>query len=353
MSDKRSAFVIMPFDEEFETVYTEFIKPVLEEIGFSVERADDIESQQNILRDIVEQINKSDLIVADLTSVNPNVFYELGLAHAFQKQVILITQSIDEIPFDLKSYRLLEYSTHFVHIEEAKKKLTSYGKGFKKGTVLFGSPVTDFYRGEAPSHQAMEGTHASTLDEDDRGFLDHVIALNDGYSHIAKIVAGVANDQQVLTQHMETASKKLTTIAANPNASSPTAARNVSRRLANRLTHFNTQLKKANSQYASIAQETENSLEFLVSYQLEHSQATESSSDEQMASLLYILRDLKSKAVGARDAYLGMAEMMAQLPQVERRLNREVMLSRSEILVMAGNFDKTIASISRVLRNYT
>ena len=351
MSDKSSAFVIMPFDEEFETIYTDFIKPVLEETGFSVERADDIESQQNILKDIVEKIAKSDIIVADLTSVNPNVFYELGLAHAFRKQVILITQSIDEVPFDLKSYRLLAYSTHFAHIDKAKKQLARYAGGFLNGDIQFGSPVTDFSQGGVPSPQATESIQADELDEDDLGYLDHVIALNEGYSHIAEIVAGVAKDQQELTQSMETTSEELTAMAANPNASSPTAARNVARRLAKRMAYFSSRLKKANTGYASVAEETENSLEFLVSYQLEHSQVTESSSDEQMASLLFVLQDLESKAVGARDAYRGMAEMMAQLPRVERHLNREMKLGREEVLVMASNFDKTIASVSRVLRN--
>lgn len=352
MSDKRSAFVIMPFDEEFEAVYTDFIKTVLEGAGLNVDRADDIESQQNILKDIVEQIDKSDLVVADLTGVNPNVFYELGLAHAFRKPVILLTQSIEEIPFDLKSYRLLEYSTHFARIDKAKKQLARYAEGFLTGDIRFGSPVTDFYQGGAPSHEAIESIRVDEPDSDDRGFLDHVFALNNGYNRIAEIVAGVAKDQQELTQSIETTSEELTAMAANPNASSPTATRNVARRLAKRMAYFNSQLKKANTGYASVAQETENSLEFLVSYQLEHSQATESSSDEQMASLLCVLQDLESKAVEGRNAYLGLAEMMAALPPVERHLNREVRLGRTEILAMAGNFDKTIASISRVLRNY-
>ena len=62
-----------------------------------------------------------------------NVFYELGLAHALKKPVILITQSISDVPFDLKSYRLLEYSTHFGRIEIAKERLNHYADGFARG----------------------------------------------------------------------------------------------------------------------------------------------------------------------------------------------------------------------------
>ena len=139
-----NVFVLMPFDEEFDPVYKKFIKPVFEEAGFVVDRADDILSQQNILKDVLEGIHKSDLIVADLTGANPNVFYELGLAHALRKPVILITQSIEDVPFDLKSYRLLEYSTHFAKIEKARGQLLEYAKGSLAGNMPFGSPVTDF-----------------------------------------------------------------------------------------------------------------------------------------------------------------------------------------------------------------
>src|SRR5215213_5676776 len=97
MSDKPKAFVIMPFDAELNEVYGSFIVPTLEEIGYSVLRADDLYGQRNILRDIVESISDSDLIVADLTGLNPNVFYELGVAHGLQRSVILMTQNIDEL----------------------------------------------------------------------------------------------------------------------------------------------------------------------------------------------------------------------------------------------------------------
>lgn len=69
----------MPFDKEFDEVYTDLIKPAFGAVGYNVKRADDIVSQQNILKDIVRSIAKADLIIADLTSLNANVFYELGM----------------------------------------------------------------------------------------------------------------------------------------------------------------------------------------------------------------------------------------------------------------------------------
>ena len=142
-----SAFVLMPFSEEFKALYAEFIRPSLEKGGFGVKLADDINNDHNILRDIVEGIGDSQLVVADLTGSNPNVLYELGLAHALRKPVMHLTQSLDDVPFDLSSYRMLVYGTNFMEIREAKEKLEEKARVFLEGGSRFGNPITDFYQG--------------------------------------------------------------------------------------------------------------------------------------------------------------------------------------------------------------
>ena len=134
----------MPFAEEFKDVYQCLILEVLEEAGYTVIRADDIKSQSNIISDIVKGIITSDLIVADLTGSNPNVYYELGIAHALDKKVILITQEINELPFDLRSYRVVGYSVHFAKITKAKKELFELATEAFKSNLPFGNPVKDF-----------------------------------------------------------------------------------------------------------------------------------------------------------------------------------------------------------------
>ena len=338
----------MPFDEGFDAVYKDFIKPVMEKMGFEVDRAADIESQQNILRDIIDGITKSDLIIADLTGANPNVFYELGLAHALRKPVILVTQSIEEVPFDLKSYRLLEYSTHFTEIRKAEGQLTKYAKGFVEKDIRFGSPVTDFYRDSTESNQDTRNTPNNAVGEDERGYIDHLIDINDGYSHIAKITEGITKDLQNLNYSIGNATDEITQISANANASSPVAARRVLRRLADRIGSFNSKLNQANIEYATIAEKTENSLEFVVSYRLEQSEVV----DDQVDELISSLRTLQSSVIESRDSQLGLVRIMDELPRIERRLNREVARWIKEGRVMARNLDKTIASISRALEKY-
>ena len=63
-----------------------------------------------ITRDIWEKINRARFLIADLTGQNPNVFYEVGLAHALGKDVVLLTQTMTDVPFDLKAMRCIVYA---------------------------------------------------------------------------------------------------------------------------------------------------------------------------------------------------------------------------------------------------
>ena len=224
--------------------------------------------------------------------------------------------------------------------------MTDYARGFLEKNIQFGSPVTDFYPDEVGSHQATDTVPSHSVDEDDRGFLDHLIDINDGYTRIARITKGVTDDMNDLTQSLEAASNEFSRISANSSASSPAAARSVARRLAERIGTFNSQLKQANVEYASIAQDTEDSLEFVVSFQVEQSELENSNVAEQLSSL----RDLQSVATSGRNAFLNMASTMDGLPRIERRLNREVARGSEGIRSMASNIDKTIASITRALK---
>jgi len=107
--DTQLCFVLMPFDAKFQPLYDDHIKPTVARARLRYERADEIRGPNLITWDIWERINRARVLVAELTDQNPNVFYELGLAHALSKDVILITQSMDFVPFDLKTIRCICY----------------------------------------------------------------------------------------------------------------------------------------------------------------------------------------------------------------------------------------------------
>ena len=107
--DPQLCFVLMPFAGQFKPIYDDHIKPIVLKAGLQCERADDIRGTNLITWDIWERINRARFLIAELTDRNPNVFYELGLAHALSKDVILLTQSMEFVPFDLKILRCIPY----------------------------------------------------------------------------------------------------------------------------------------------------------------------------------------------------------------------------------------------------
>jgi hypothetical protein len=117
----RRAFVVMPFDPEFNDIYILGIREVAEKLGIVVERADDVEHNQSIPDLIKERILKCDVVIAETSKLNPNVFYEVGLAHGVQKETILLCRDVKSIPFDLGSINHLVYSS-IVELRERLEK---------------------------------------------------------------------------------------------------------------------------------------------------------------------------------------------------------------------------------------
>jgi len=108
-------YVLMPFAAEFRATYEAAIKPAVSQaagkFGTSITclRGDEIIGPGSITREIVSSIYTADVVVADLTGNNPNVFYELGIAHCMGNKTVMITQNIAGIPFDVSAYRLIRY----------------------------------------------------------------------------------------------------------------------------------------------------------------------------------------------------------------------------------------------------
>lgn len=95
---------MMPFDAGFNAVY-EAIRQASDSVGPRCRRADDIWENAAIIQDVVALIDRSRIVVCDCSGRNPNVFYEADIAHTLGSEVILITQSEHDIPFDLRHLR--------------------------------------------------------------------------------------------------------------------------------------------------------------------------------------------------------------------------------------------------------
>jgi hypothetical protein len=104
-----TCFVMMPFGQWNDLYYKEIFVPAIKEAGFEPVRGDEIFSSGSVVEQIWEQIEKAKVLLADLTGKNPNVFYELGLAHADRKPVVFTSGNLDDVPFDLRHLRVIIY----------------------------------------------------------------------------------------------------------------------------------------------------------------------------------------------------------------------------------------------------
>lgn len=106
---KPFAFVLMPFNKEFDDIYKLGIQATALELDVIAQRVDEQFYTETMLERIYRQIDAADFIIADMTGKNANVFYEVGYAHAKAKLCTLLTQNASDIPFDLKQHRHLIY----------------------------------------------------------------------------------------------------------------------------------------------------------------------------------------------------------------------------------------------------
>lgn len=117
-------FVLMPFSNEFRDTYEFGIKLACKSARVTCQRVDEQDFDETILQRIFSEIKRADAIIADMSGRNPNVFYEVGFAHALQKRVILITKCADDIPFDLTQHAHIVYEGDLrVLQEQLAKKL--------------------------------------------------------------------------------------------------------------------------------------------------------------------------------------------------------------------------------------
>lgn len=128
---KNCVSVMMPIKKEFDDVL-EIIKKACSNVNMPCYRADDFWKDSTIIQDIFELIYRSSVVIVDFSGKNSNVFYEAGIAHTLGKDVIPITQNLNDIPFDLQHHRILTYLKNNEGLEKLEKNLEDRLKVLKK-----------------------------------------------------------------------------------------------------------------------------------------------------------------------------------------------------------------------------
>jgi hypothetical protein len=251
MSETPRAFVIMPFDPEFRVIYDDLIKPALEEAGYDVSRADEPLDRRNVLMDVIKGLVEADLVVADLTTANANVFYELGVAHGLRKPTVLLAQrgedASGDVPFDLRSYRIEFYSTRFDEVHRLKSALRDVGRAALEGEIEFRDPLSDFGPvSDVPVNAATKRptrTHQPDGEDDDAGLFDHLEALESSSTDLEEIMERITAAIVDVGDDMERHTTRFEAVNEAGGPGSTGEVRRMLRTVASDLTRFARRLK--------------------------------------------------------------------------------------------------------------
>ena len=122
--------VMMPFDARFNPIYA-MLRAAAADAGMECQRADDIWVHDHIIQDVVSLISSASVVVCDLTGRNANVFYEMGIAHVLGKDVIMITQSAQDVPFDVAHIRHIRYLPNGEGLEQLRGEVRRRLEGLR------------------------------------------------------------------------------------------------------------------------------------------------------------------------------------------------------------------------------
>jgi hypothetical protein len=157
MAHDKLCFVIMPIGPEgseirknSNDVYQYIIVPgvSLAKRSYKCLRADEVQKPNNIIKDIAQKLYNADVVIADLTGQNPNVFYELGVRHALVGRTIILAQSFTDIPFDLRGYRTIIYNPGDLSgNEQTKRQISRFLQEIDEKPNASDNPVSETFGG--------------------------------------------------------------------------------------------------------------------------------------------------------------------------------------------------------------
>lgn len=111
-SERPMAFIVMQFSSPYNEVYSHVIRDVCDALAIDAIRADEIYGPGIIIKDVIDRISRAQVIIADISPTNPNVYFEVGYALALGKPIVLLAQrrgTESPLPFDLSAFRVLFY----------------------------------------------------------------------------------------------------------------------------------------------------------------------------------------------------------------------------------------------------
>lgn len=319
--DKAKVFVIMPFSDEFFDSY-EMMKAHFED-EFEFSHAGEEDNQQNILADIIRPIYSADVVLADLTGLNANVMYELGIAHSLNKKTIVITRDdMSTLPFDLKQYRAKGYSTHFKQFYELLSYLDKNLHGAVDGSVVFNNPVNDFLDKNKIDTQNLfaRETIAISIPDGDNGFIDFLADIEENTEKMTGHILDMTSEMKNMNSGMNKCTEEIDRVKRSGGNGSASFIRKQTKKVADYIGTFSKQLKGHNEALSSLWSGIEKNILGL----LENNFASREENKGALVEFLKSLYSLQNSIKTSNESVRGMKDASLNNLGLERSLNQSI-----------------------------
>lgn len=194
-----SGFILMPFATAFRDVYNA-IRLAISDADLTPKRADDEFLTRASLERILRGILEAEVVIADMTGRNPNVFYEVGIAHATKENVVLLAQSIkDDVPFDVQHIDHLEYVATREGLKRLRSQLTAIIKGLPPEPQVLTKPT---FEGGLRVRDGVEEHELHRLRDAEGMYLAiHLLVTNTGTKSLTLTAPSIEFDDSVVEAH--------------------------------------------------------------------------------------------------------------------------------------------------------
>lgn len=343
---KTKVFVIMPFADDFFESY-EMIKEHFSD-DFEFSHAGEEDNQQNILADIIPPIYAADIVLADLTGLNPNVMYELGIAHSFNKKTIMITRDdLGSLLFDLKQYRAKDYSTHFKKFYDLIAYLEKNLQGARDGSVIFNNPVGDFMDRSkiAPEELFRKEIIRVDIPEGEMGFLDFLAEIEEDTENMTKDIQNMSLEMQTMSGGINECTAEIKRVNKTGGSGTASFVRKQSRKAAEYIETFSKQLKAHNVTISSYWTKIEKNILGL----LENDISARQENKESLVKYMKALLKMKDSIILSNESVQNLKETSLKNLGIERSMNQAIRFLDQDLSAYIDMTEQMINSIERII----
>lgn len=344
--EKPKVFVLMPFKDEFFEAYEMLKEHFYDDFEFS--HAGDEDNQQNILADIISSIYSAEIVLADLTYLNPNVMYELGIAHTFNKKTIIITKdNLSTLPFDLKLYRTKDYSTHFKKFYELIEYLDKNLHGAIDGSIVFNNPVSDFLDQNQIQPQNLFKSNDYSLDisEGEKGFLDFLADIEEDTNKMTDNLNAISYDMETMNSGINECTKEIERVQKNGGNSTAAFVRKQSKKVAEYISTFSMQLKAHTKSIQSLWTKVEKNTLGL----LENNYSSKPENRESIKEYAKALYGMMNSITDSNKSILEMKKTSLNNLGIERSMNQAIHFLDQDLSTYLDMTEQMEGSIEKII----